>query len=104
MPWDRKRLLGYVETIQLILGVTDKVWYNTGQDRIWRSSAKFWLSYGPLLTRLRLMQKLYWHFCVINFTFPQSYYIWQLLNIGKDYPVPVDEYDSDLNSTPPPDP
>ena len=25
MPWDRKRLLGYVETIQLILGVTDKV-------------------------------------------------------------------------------
>ena len=27
MPWDRKRLLGYVETIQLILGVTDKRWY-----------------------------------------------------------------------------
>ena len=24
MPWDRKRLLGYVEIIQLILGVTDK--------------------------------------------------------------------------------
>ena len=24
MPWDRKRLLGYVETIQLILWVTDK--------------------------------------------------------------------------------
>ena len=24
MPWDRKRLLGYVETIQLILGVADK--------------------------------------------------------------------------------
>ena len=24
MPWDRKRLLGYVETIQLILGMTDK--------------------------------------------------------------------------------
>ena len=24
MQWDRKRLLGYVETIQLILGVTDK--------------------------------------------------------------------------------
>ena len=24
MSWDRKRLLGYVETIQLILGVTDK--------------------------------------------------------------------------------
>ena len=27
MPWDRKRLLGYVETIQLILGVTDKMKY-----------------------------------------------------------------------------
>ena len=27
MPWDRKRLLGYVETIQLILGVTDKILY-----------------------------------------------------------------------------
>ena len=27
MPWDRKRLLGYVETIQLILGVTDKYLY-----------------------------------------------------------------------------
>ena len=25
MPWDRKRLLGHVETIQLILGVTDKI-------------------------------------------------------------------------------
>ena len=24
MPWDRKRLLGYVETIQSILAVTDK--------------------------------------------------------------------------------
>ena len=33
MPWDRKRLLVYVETIQLILGVTDKLhywyWYHT---------------------------------------------------------------------------
>ena len=29
MPCDRKRLLGYVETIQLILGVTDK---NVNQD------------------------------------------------------------------------
>ena len=27
MPLDRKRLLGYVETIQLILGVTDKVFF-----------------------------------------------------------------------------
>ena len=29
MPWDRKRLLGHVETIQLILGVTDKIKYHT---------------------------------------------------------------------------
>ena len=29
MPCDMKRLLGYVETIQLILGVTDK---NVNQD------------------------------------------------------------------------
>ena len=28
MPWDRKRLLGYVEIIQLILGVTDKSKYD----------------------------------------------------------------------------
>ena len=27
MPWDRKRLLGYVETIQLIIGETDKFQY-----------------------------------------------------------------------------
>ena len=27
MPRDSKRLLGYVETIQLILGVSDKIWY-----------------------------------------------------------------------------
>ena len=27
MPWDRKRSLGYVETIQLILGETDKTFY-----------------------------------------------------------------------------
>ena len=27
MPWDRKRLLGYVETMQLILEVTDKNMY-----------------------------------------------------------------------------
>ena len=29
MPWDRKRLLGYVETIQLILGVTDKICFDS---------------------------------------------------------------------------
>ena len=28
MLWDRKRLLGYDETIQLVLGVTDKTTYN----------------------------------------------------------------------------
>ena len=27
MPWDMKRLLGYVETIQLILAVTDKTFF-----------------------------------------------------------------------------
>ena len=27
MPWDRKRLLGYIETIQLLLGMTDKCAY-----------------------------------------------------------------------------
>ena len=27
MPWDRKRLLGYVESIQLILAVTDNLRY-----------------------------------------------------------------------------
>ena len=27
MPWDRKRLSGYVETMKLILGVTDKLDY-----------------------------------------------------------------------------
>ena len=32
MPWDRKRLLGYVETFQLILGVTDKKGYRFIDD------------------------------------------------------------------------
>ena len=27
MPWDRRLLLGYVETIQLVLGVTEKHLY-----------------------------------------------------------------------------
>ena len=27
MPWDRKRFLGYVEIIQLILGMTDNIIY-----------------------------------------------------------------------------
>ena len=34
MPWDRKRLLGYVETIQLILGVTDKAKYKPPVSRV----------------------------------------------------------------------
>ena len=46
--------------------------------------ALFWL-------RFRLMQKVYWLFCGINFTFLQKYYIWQLLTIGHDYLVPVDK-------------
>ena len=29
MLWDRKSLLGYVETIQLIVGVTDKASFKT---------------------------------------------------------------------------
>ena len=29
MPWDRKRLLGYVETIQLISAVTDTTDYHS---------------------------------------------------------------------------
>ena len=53
--------------------------------------------------RFRLMQKLYWLFCVINFTFPQSCYIWQLNTKGLDFPVPVDKHDIDKN-LPPPDP
>ena len=34
MPWDRKRLLGYVEIIQLILGVTDKIFCMTSLNTI----------------------------------------------------------------------
>ena len=34
MPWDRKRLLGHVETIQLILGVTDKYILSTSYEMI----------------------------------------------------------------------
>ena len=34
MPWDRKRLLGYVETIQLILGVTDKSIYQNPSSMV----------------------------------------------------------------------
>ena len=44
MPRDRKRLLGYVETIQLILGVTDNINYNIDAfcvEHILRSSLNF---------------------------------------------------------------
>ena len=34
MPWDRKRLLGYVETMRVILGVTDKEIY---EDKLGKS-------------------------------------------------------------------
>ena len=50
------------------------------------------------------MQKLYWLFCVMNFTFPQSDYIWQLLTIGHNCPVLVDKYDCNKRFTPFPDP
>ena len=36
-------------------------------------------------------------------TFLQNNYIWYLLTIGHDFPVPVDEHDSDQNFTPPPE-
>ena len=35
MPWDGIRLLGYVETIQLILGVTDKDLYQNPLTLWW---------------------------------------------------------------------
>ena len=38
MPWDRKRLLGYVETIQLILGVTDNTDYNLTSEKTYTRS------------------------------------------------------------------
>ena len=52
--------------------------------------------------RFRLMQKLYWLFGGINFTFLPNYNIWQLFTIGNDYPMPVDKHDSDQNFTSPP--
>ena len=36
MPWDRKRLLGYVETIQLILWVTDNYIFKASVKWIFR--------------------------------------------------------------------
>ena len=71
----------------------------TGQVQIWRSVANFWLSYGPFWLRFRLIQKQYWHFCGINDTFLHNFYIWKLLTIGDDYPVPVDMYGSDFYPT-----
>ena len=34
MPWDRKRLLSYVETTQLISGVTDKLIFMR-TEKVW---------------------------------------------------------------------
>ena len=34
----------------------------------------------------------------MNFTFPQNYYIWQLLSMGHDCSVPVDKHDSVQNT------
>ena len=53
------------------------------------------LNYGPFWLRFRLMQKLYWIFSGINFTFLQNYIIWQILAIGHDILVPVDKHDND---------
>ena len=39
--------------------------------------------------------------CVRNFTFPQSYYILQLLTTSHDWPVPVDQHVKSINFTPP---
>ena len=47
------------------------------------------------------MQKLYWLLYIMNFTFPQSYGIRQLLTIGHDCLVPVDKHDSDKTFSPP---
>ena len=41
------------------------------------------------------MQKLYWLFGEINFIFLQIYNIEQVLTTGHDYPVPIDNHDSD---------
>ena len=40
MPWDRKHLLGYVETIQLILGATDKKKYRHSPTQLSIKSVK----------------------------------------------------------------
>ena len=40
-------------------------------------------------------------FCVMIFTFPQSYYISQLLTIDHDCQVPVDKHGSVKKFTPP---
>ena len=46
------------------------------------------------------MQKLFWIFCVMNFTLIQSYYIRRAFTVGHNCPVPVDKHDSDTNFTP----
>ena len=40
------------------------------------------------------MQKLFWLFRVMNFTFLQRFYIRQLLILGHVCPEPVDKHDS----------
>ena len=54
MPWDRKRLLGYVEIIQFILGVTDKynnMNFEVRMTRIWER--KLFSFIGNHLGKLR---------------------------------------------------
>ena len=45
MPSDRQRLLGYVETIQLIVGVTDKKFY--GDTRLPISTCDYFIGDAP---------------------------------------------------------
>ena len=54
-----------------------------------------------MVDRFRLMQKLYWLFCVRNFTFLQNYDILHLLTIGHDYPVLIDKHANYWNFTSP---
>ena len=52
------------------------------------------MSYCPLHRIFNCSAEAILAFCVMNNTFPQSYYILQLLTMGSDCPVPVDNYNS----------
>ena len=56
MPWDRKSLLGHVETIQLILGVTDKWFYYVSFSQVsYCAYVKITALHVPLLWWLYLL-------------------------------------------------